>query len=298
MLDSKKVRIAAQPIIWSNDDFHDLGGQTPLETCLGEMREAGYAGTELGHKFPKDATKLQPILRKFGLELVSGWHSTYLAEKSFESEKADYLKHLDFLHAMGCKVVIAAECSGRVYNDPKKKLDWDFAQDPYTYEQQKNIYSGLEEFAKIANDRGMKLVYHHHMGTGIQNLAQIDRLMNATQAVWLLGDTGHLAFAGESSVEIFKKYLSRIGHVHLKNIRPEVVAIARKERHSFDRAVRDGVFTVPGDGGINYKPIFELLARADYSGWMVVEAEQDPAKAIPFEYAKKARAYIRQTAGV
>src|SRR5579885_229963 len=241
MLDSKKVRVAAQPIIWSNDDFHDLGGQTPLEQCLGEMREAGYAGTELGHKFPKDAAKLKPILQKFGLELVSGWHSTYLAQKDFAAEKADYLKHLEFLHAMGCKVVIAAECSGRVYNYPAKKLDWEFKQEPFNADELKRIFDGLEEFAKIAEGKGMRLVYHHHMGTGIQNLAQIDRLMNATQAVWLLGDTGHLAFAGESSVEVFRKYISRIGHVHLKNIRPEIVMRARKDHWSFDRAVREGV---------------------------------------------------------
>src|SRR4051812_26983307 len=108
MLDARKIRIAAQPIIWSNDDFHDLGGSTPLETCLGEMREAGYVGTELGHKFPKDARQLKPILSHFGLELVSGWHSTYLASRDFKSERADYLAHLNFLNDMGCSVVIAA----------------------------------------------------------------------------------------------------------------------------------------------------------------------------------------------
>jgi inosose dehydratase len=298
MLDSKNVRIAAQPIIWSNDDFHDLGGHIPLEQCLGEMREAGYVGTELGHKFPKDAAKLKPILARFGLELVSGWHSTYLAEKDFESEKRDFLAHLNFLGEMGSKVVIVAECSGRVYNDGKKKLDWEFRNEPFAPEQLKQIFTGLDEFARIAEDRGMKLVYHHHMGTGIQNLAQIDRLMNATRSVWLLGDTGHLAFAGENPELVFRKYLGRIGHVHLKNIRPDVVARARQEKMSFERAVRDGVFTVPGDRGIDYKPIFEMLSQNGYSGWMVVEAEQDPEKANPFGHARMARAYIRQTAGV
>jgi inosose dehydratase len=298
MLDARKIKIAAQPIIWSNDDFHDLGGKTPLETCLGEMREAGYAGTELGHKFPKDARVLKPILNRFGLELVSGWHSTYLATRDLRAERADYLAHLDFLSDMGCAVVIAAECSGRVYNDPSKQLDWAFESEPFSADEQNRIHAGLDEFARLASDRGMKLVYHHHMGTGIQNLAQIDRLLSATQDVWLLGDTGHLAFAGESPRDVFVKYASRIGHVHLKNVRTEIVARARKERQSFDRAVRDGVFTVPGDGGIDYLPIFEVLQGSGYSGWMVVEAEQDPEKANPFEYAKKARAYIRSVAGV
>jgi len=299
MLNPKNVRIAAQPIIWSNDDFHDLGGDTPLERCLSEMREAGYAGTELGHKFPKDPVKLKPLLQPYGLQLVSGWHSTYLAARPFAAERSGFIEHLAFLKAMGSPVVIVAECSYRTYNDPSRKLAWEFSPDePFSSEEWKNITTGLEEFAKIAEDSDMKLVYHHHMGTGIQSLRQTDRLMEHTRRVLLVGDTGHLAFAGEDPLAVFKKYQSRIGHVHLKNVRPAVVTKARTEKWSFDKAVREGVFTVPGDGGIDYKPIFEVLERADYAGWMVVEAEQDPKKAPPLEYAKRARAYIKATAGV
>ena len=292
------VQIAAQPIIWSNDDFHDLGGETSLETCLGEMREAGYAGTELGHKFPKDATVLKSILSKFGLQLVSGWHSSYLAEAPLPQERESFRQHLSFLKQMGSPVVIVAECTRRNYNDPYNNLSWSHSVDFFSKDEWERIFAGMDEFAQMAEDQGMSLVYHHHMGTGIQNLGQIDRLMSGTRKLQLLGDTGHLAFAGEDPLAVFKTYMSRIRHVHLKNVRPQVVDQARKEKWSFERAVFQGVFTVPGDAGIDYRPIFELLRASDYKGWLVVEAEQDPKKANPFQYATMARNYLRQELGV
>ena len=288
-----RARLGAHPINWSNDDFPDLGGDTSLETCLMETREAGYEGTELGHKFPKDPEKLKPILNRHGLALISGWHSTYLASKNYESEERDFRGHLEFLAAMGCRVVIAAECSGRVYHDPKTPLDWTLSNDEWN-----RVFRGLDSFARIARDRGLKLVYHHHMGTAIQNGNEIDRLMENTRDVSLLGDTGHLALAGEDPLAVFTRYRDRLGHVHLKNVRPAVVDRARAERHTFERAVKDGVFTVPGDGGIDYVPIFALLERIGYEGWMVVEAEQDPKKANPLQYAMKARKYLKTETGL
>lgn len=299
MLKGLDIKLGAQPIIWSNDDFHDLGGDTPLEKCLAEMLEAGYAGTELGHKFPKDPKALKKILGKYDLQLVTGWHSTYLATNPLKRETEDFRTHLKFLKDMGSPVVITAECSFRTYNDPKQRLNWEGreAQNLSASDLDK-VFKGLDEFAKIAQDEGLTLVYHHHMGTVIQSLKEIDRLMENTNDVCLLGDTGHLAFAGEDPLLVFKKYKKRLNHVHLKNIRPEVVKKARDECYSFDRAVREGVFTVPGDGGINYYPLFEVLRDLKYSGWMVVEAEQDPKKANPLEYALKARDYIRKVTGL
>ena len=298
MLKGREIRVGAQPINWSNDDFHDLGGSTPLETCLGEMREAGYVGTELGHKFPKDAKALRPILDRFGLELASGWHSSYLATRELAEERREYLKHLDFLQAMGSKVCVIAECSARVYHDPKLALDWERRAEPFGGAEWRRVFDGLAEFARIAADRGMKLAYHPHMGTVVQTAAELDRLMNSTPGLWIVGDTGHLAFAGEDPLAVLTKYSSRIAHMHLKNVRPEIVARAGKERWTFEKSVREGVFTVPGDGGIDYQPIFALLKRIDYAGWMIVEAEQDPARANPLEYARKGRAAIRSLAGL
>jgi inosose dehydratase len=297
MLTGRDIQIAAQPIIWSNDDFHDLGGKTPLETCLAQMAQAGYAGTELGHKFPSGPSALADALAPHKLQLVSGWHSTYLLTRDFEAERAAFESHLALLSAMGSKVAIVAECSHRTYPDPDQPLQWD-DRPALEGEAWARLCRGLDELGRVAAGAGLQVVYHHHMGTVIQSLAEVDRLMEGTKALHLLGDTGHLAFAGEDPVSVFRRYGERIGHVHLKNVRPAVVARARAERWSFAAAVRAGVFTVPGDEGLDFRPIFEVIRDVGYSGWMVVEAEQDPQKADPFVYAQLGRNYIREAAGL
>ncbi|MFI5350127.1 MAG: myo-inosose-2 dehydratase [Elusimicrobiota bacterium] len=298
MLDARKVRIGAQPIIWSNDDFFELGESTSLEQCLSEMRAAGYAGTELGHKFPSDSKALKEVLSKHSLELISGWHSTYLASKDFEAEKKDFLRHLDLLEALGSKVAIAAECTGRTYNIPHRSMGRGSCSGMLDQAGWQRMCVGLEVFGKLARDRGMKLVYHPHMGTVVETRSEIDRLMDGVKSVWLLADTGHFFFAGIEPIKMVRDYRARIAHVHLKNVRRAVVEEAVSRRLSFRDAVKRGVFTVPGDNGIDYAPIFKILAEEKYAGWMVVEAEQDPAQAPPLEYARRARAYIKQAAGV
>ncbi len=290
-----KVRIAAQPIGWSNDDFRDLGGSIPLEQCLSEMREAGYAGTELGHKFPRQPSALKALLSQHRLALASGWHSCYLLSKSVEEEGKRFLEHARLLTEMGSRVAIVAECSGRVYERSGVPLRFD-AQ-PLTQEQWERLASGLERLAKLGEGLGLQTAYHHHMGTVIQNEAELDRLMSMTRKLRLLADTGHMAFAGMDPVSVIGRHLDRVVHVHLKDVRPEVAERARARGYSFEQAVREGVFTVPGDGCIDYRPIFELLKKKDYEGWLVVEAEQDPAKANPLEYARKGREYLRKAIG-
>lgn len=296
MLSKLNIKIGAQPIMWSSDDFQNLGGDIPLKQCLKEMRAAGYSGTEVGHKFPRSPAKLKTLLKKYDLSLVSGWHSTYLASRGFDEEKQRFKEQLEFLSQMGCPMAIVAECTGRVYNDPQKPLH---SSKPALNDRGwERLTGGLEEFAKMAALRGILLVYHHHMGTVVQDLNDINRLMAAAKSVHLLADTGHMAFAGMEPLEVFENHKDRIAHVHLKNIRPEIVEESKKRDFSFETAVKRGVFTIPGDAGIDYLPIFKVLSEKKYGGWMVVEAEQDPAKANPLEYARMAREYIKKTTGL
>lgn len=316
MLKGLDIRIGAQPIIWSNDDFHELGGDIPLERCLREMGEAGYAGTELGHKFPRDPDALARALRPHGLQLVSGWHSTHLASRELEEEKRDFARHLDLLSAIGSRVAIVAECTRRNYNDPGSPL---LGGKPALDDGEwTRLAEGLEALAELAAGKGLRLAYHHHMGTVVQDSSEIERLMGLTRTAGLLADTGHMAFAGVDPVRVLREYAGRIAHVHLKNVRPHIVERVREERLSFAEAVKRGVFTVPGDcdpggvqspapsgsalgrrgSGIDFTPIFRSLRDAGYKGWMIVEAEQDPRDAEPLRYARKAREYIREAAGL
>lgn len=292
------VQVGTQPIGWSNDDFRDLGAEITLERCLSEMREAGYSGTELGHKFPKDARVLKPILDRHKLALISAWHSSYLLSREFAEEEKSFREHLGFLKAMGCKIVIVAECTRRTYDRSTEPLHFDEGSSSLSDSEWERLARGLDELATIAREQGLEIVYHHHMGTVIQNRHEIDRLMRETRKVRLLLDTGHLSFAGVNPLEVLEAYSSRIAHVHLKDVRAAVAKRARTERFSFEKAVREGVFTVPGDGSIDYKPIFDHLKKSQYPGWLVVEAEQDPSRADPLEYAKMGRETVRNLFGV
>ncbi|WP_224250035.1 myo-inosose-2 dehydratase [Hyalangium gracile] len=293
-----EVEVGSQPINWCNDDFRDLGASITLEQCLSEMRQAGYVGTELGHRFPQDGTAVRALLEKYGLKLASGWHSTFLASRPYAEEEKSFDAHVARLRAAGSRVVIVAECTGAIHSDGSKPLRFASGVELLDEGAWTRVYEGLDRLAERAAVAGMKVAYHPHMGTVIQDQRDVDRLMERTKVLSLLLDTGHLAFAGADPLALLRAHGPRVAHVHLKNIRPAVVEEVRAKRLSFEAAVRAGAFTVPGDGGIDYKPIFEHLASLRYSGWWIVEAEQDPAKANPLEYAIRGRRYIRETAGV
>ena len=261
-----------------------MGGDTPLDSCLAEARAAGYDGIELGRKFPRDPAVLRPILERFGLALISGWYSGRLLERSVRDEITAIEPHCALLVTMGCTVLVYAETTGSIAGDRRRPLsgrprlgasDW------------QDFGARLTELADHLSACGVGLVYHHHMGTAIQNEAEIDRLMAETSdKVGLLLDTGHAVYAGVDPAALIRRHGDRIKHVHCKDVRGEVLAQVRARDTSFLDAILDGVFTVPGDGCIDFSGVLADLVAADYNGWMVVEAEQDPEKAPPLAYAR------------
>jgi len=294
--DSIKLGIA--PIAWTNDDMPDLGAENTFEQCISEMALAGFSGTEVGNKFPRSIKKLKKSLQLRNMEIASAWYSAYLTTKPYEEIKESFIKHRDFLYEMGAKVIVVSEQGHSIQADPSKSL---FLEKPYFSDTEwEKLANGLNSLGELAQEKGMKVVYHHHMGTGVQTTEEIDRLLSMTndELVYLLYDTGHLFFSGEDYMYILKRYVSRIKHVHLKDVRYDVAKMVKEKGLSFLDGVRDGVFTVPGDGMIDFTEVFEVLALSNYKGWMIVEAEQDPAKANPLQYAQIARDYIKKTAGV
>ena len=241
---------------------------------------------------------MQKALKLQNIEIASAWFSAFLTTRPYEKTKIDFLTHRDFLYEMGAKVIVVSEQGRSIQGNQDTPL---FEEKPvFTEEEWQKLALGLNNLGELAQEKGMKLVYHHHMGTGVQTKDEINRLMEMTDEnlVFLLYDTGHLFFSGENPLEILESHLSRIKHVHLKDVRPAIVNKVKQDRLSFLAGVKEGVFTVPGDGDINFKPIFQTLAQSSYRGWMIVEAEQDPSRANPFEYALMARNYIKETAGV
>lgn len=292
MLYTKKIGIA--PIGWTNDDLPELGGDITFEQCISEMALAGYRGCEIGNKFPKDPKVLAPYLQVRGLEVASAWFSSYLIMNKYEENEQAFIKHRDFLHALGAEVIVVSEQSGSIQGDLNKEI---FKNKPiFGGEEWVKLCEGLNRLGEVAKQKEMTLVYHHHMGTGVQTEAEIDYLMMHTNPAYvsLLYDCGHLYFSNDEYIHVLEKHIERIKHVHLKDVRQAVLDKVKSEHMSFLHAVKEGVFTVPGDGVIDFKFIFDLLTNYKYEGWLVVEAEQDPIKANPFVYAKKAREYIRE----
>ena len=299
MFDKNKVKLGIAPIAWTNDDMPDLGKENTFEQCVSEMALAGFTGSEVGNKYPKDPEVLKKALELRGVEICNQWFSSFLITKPFEEVEKEFRAQLAFLKAMGAKVIGASEQSYSVQG----QLDTPIFGHKYEMNDQEwdTFCTGMNKLGKIAKEEyGIALTFHHHMGTVVQSLAEVDRMMENTdpEYVSLLFDTGHFTYCGEDPLEVVKKYVHRIKHVHLKDIRTEVVEQVKKENMSFLAGVRAGAFTIPGDGCINYDPIFKVLEEAGYEGYMVVEAEQDPAKANPLEYAIRARKFIAEKTGL
>lgn len=298
MFNKDKVKIGIAPIAWTNDDMPELGAENTFEQCISEMALSGFKGTEVGNKYPRDTKVLKRALELRDMQIASAWFSAFLTTKPYEETEKAFIKHRDFLYEMRSKVIVISEQGHSIQGKMETPI---FEEKPiFTEEEWKDLAKGLNKLGKLAKEKNMKVVYHHHMGTGVQTTEEIDKLMEMTDStlVYLLYDTGHLVFSGEDPIVVLRKYINRIKHVHLKDIREDVVKIVKQKKMSFLQAVKLGAFTVPGDGDIDFKPVFNILAENNYEGWLLVEAEQDPARANPLEYAIKARKYIQEKAAI
>ena len=299
MFTGKNVKLGIAPIAWTNDDLPELGGENTFQQCVSEMALAGFTGSEVGNKYPKDPAVLKPMLQLRGIEICNAWFSTFLISKPYEETEAEFEKHVAFLAAMGAKVVGVSEQSYStqgIQTQPVFEGKYEMNDVEWAL-----LCDGLNRLGKLSLEKyGVALTFHHHMGTVVQSAAETDRLMAGTDPhyVSLLFDSGHFAYCGENPTELVKRHAKRIKHVHLKDIRPNVVERVRSQRLSFLEGVRQGAFTIPGDGCVEFDPIFEVLAKTGYEGYMVVEAEQDPAKANPLEYAIRARQFIKAHTGL
>jgi len=284
------VRIGINPISWSNDDLPSLGGETPLEVALAEGSAIGYEGFELGNKFPRETGALRAALEPHGLALVSGWYSGQLARRTVDEEIAAVGPHLTLLAEGGANVMVYGEVADSIqgsdaalYKRPRfvRAAQW------------REYGERVSAFARYTLEHGVRLAYHHHMGSYVEAPGDVDRLLdNAGDAVGLLFDSGHMTFAGGDAVTMLQKYVARVCHVHCKDVRPEVVRLARNRNWSFLESVINGAFTVPGDGAVDFRALVDILRRNGYRGWLVVEAEQDPVVAPAYRYAELGYRYL------
>ncbi len=293
------VKLAIAPIGWTNDDLVELGAENTFEQCISEMALAGFSGSEVGNKYPKDTTVLKKYLDIRNLSICNAWFSTFFADGKKEETIKDFIKHRDFLFEMGAKVI---GCSEQSLSIQGKDLPVIKEKPSFSEAQWNLIKEGYNEIANLAEEKGMKVCLHHHMGTGVQTPAEIDKFLDITNDnVYLLFDTGHIYFSEQSQAAVdalIEKHFDSIVHVHLKDVRKDMLNKVIDTNMSFLDGVKNGVFTVPGDGSIDFSNVFKTLETRGYKGWLVVEAEQDPAIANPFEYAKMAREFIGKHTGL
>ena len=287
------IKLAIAPIGWTNDDMPELGGEITFEQCISEMALAGYQGCEVGTKYPvHDRAFLKKQLDIRGIAICNYWFSYEFSTKPFEEVKNKFLDHIDFLNYFGARVVGGAECGNTIHGKYFTPLS---QRGDASSENWKKLTKGLNELGKIALDKyGIKLAYHHHVGTMVETMQEVDRLLNDTndRYVTLNYDCGHFYFANEDPEETLKKYIDRTSHIHFKDVRKSVKKRVEKDRLSFMQAVKLGIYTIPGDGDLNMRALADIVHKSTYDGWIVIEAEQDPSIANPFEYAKKGYEYL------
>lgn len=297
-MDRSKIKLGIAPIAWTNDDMPDLGAENTFEQCVSEMALAGFEGCEIGNKYPSDPEVLKKALELRGLRIANQWFSSFVLTKPMEEVERQFVAQCRFLKAMGADRIGASEQSYSIQG----QIDTPVFDCKYIMSGKEwDIFAkGMNRLGEIADAMGIKLVYHHHMGTVVQTAEEIDRMMDMTDKdrFSLLFDSGHLAYCAQDYNAVLKKHIGRVKHVHLKDVRKTVVEQVRENKMSFLQGVRAGAFTVPGDGCIDFTPIFDTLDAGGYEGWMIVEAEQDPFKANPLEYAIKARKYIADKAKI
>ena len=288
----KSVQLGISPLSWTNDVLEELGGDIPLERCLSEASKAGYQGIELGRKFPRDAHLLTPLLSAYDLQLISGWYSGFLAERSIEEEYKAVRNYAGFLSELGARVMVYGECGcmpgATPLDEPLSKSPSLSCIDSLAYAERVALFS-----EKLESDFGIGLAYHYHLMMLVETSEEIDTFFSQTgDNVGIVLDTGHSAAGGADDIEIIARWGSRIKHIHLKDIRAGVLKNIRDKDESFNNGVRAGMFTIPGDGDLDFSPVVDFVNKSNYTGWLVVEAEQDPVKAPPFETVKRAFNYV------
>ena len=288
-----KIKLGIAPIAWSNDDLPELGGITPVEQCLSEAKQAGFKGIELGGKFPRNLNILKYLLDHFEIKMPGGWYGSKLRERSIDDEWFYMQEQIKLLQFVGASVFIFADISGSIQSEKEKKLS---TRPKLNKDEWIEYCNKISEISNRLQDVGLPMSYHAHMGTIIQTEEDIEKFLEySNKNTYLLYDTGHIKFAQGNLNRILVKFIERINHIHCKDIRKDILNIVLNEDLSFPESFLKGIFTVPGDGCIDYQPLLEILKKNKYNKWLVVEAEQDPKKANPFEYAKIGFNYLNNT---
>ncbi len=288
------IRFGVSPIAWANDDMPELGAETSVETILADAAAIGFAGVELGGRFPREPAALRAMLERQRLALIGGWYSTALLARDAEAEIAALEPHLALLKALGSSVFIAAETSNAIHGDRARPLSQTPRLDPADWPR---FGARLAAVADHVEGHGLRFAYHFHLGTVVERQPALDLFVASTPAnVGFVVDTGHATLADVDAAALIRAHPERVVHVHAKDVRRRVFEQVRAGHASFLDGVLAGMFTAPGDGDLDFAPVMRALADIGYAGWVVIEAEQDPGLADPRVYSRLGLKTLRAAA--
>ncbi|HEY4002909.1 MAG TPA: myo-inosose-2 dehydratase [Candidatus Xenobia bacterium] len=293
----KRIKLGIGPIGWANDDLREWGPERQGDDIMREIAQAGYEGSEMSYKYPQDPFDLRDSLEGHGLVLASAYRWTnFIYPERRDEEIAAARKHVDFCADGGAQHVLMAEGS--------KSLHWDANGsrthvEPFSADEWKRVCEAFNEMGQYAQSKGLQLSIHPHGGTAIEDGEEIARLLNGTDAA-LVGyclDTGHANYGGSDPVALVKKWGKRIRYAHLKDVRPAVLAEVQEKGKTFLEAIQHDVFGTPGQGHLDFQAILDALMGVDYEGWLVIEADQNPATHPALQVATEAHQRLRAWLG-
>jgi len=295
-----KIQVANAPCSWGALEFDLEGEAAGFELVLNEMKETGYAGTELGDWgfMPTDPNELSKELTARNLELLGAFVPVALNIESAHEEGVEKaLKVAGLMHAAGYEnaFIVLADDNGSV-PDRKKNAGRITGKMELDDEGWKTFAHGAEKVASAVNAMyGMQTVFHHHCGGYVETAAELDKLMELTnpELLGLCLDMGHMAFGGGDPLATLKKHYDRIWHVHFKDYDPKVGDESREKQWDYFESVRQGVFCELGKGNVEFQQITDELERRDYEGWIVVEQDVLPGMGSPKKCALNNREFIK-----
>ncbi len=291
------MHVGTASVNWGFDPLYDWVVTPSFDRMLDEMRRSGYDGTEISYHFSSDVEQLRTDLARRGLRAAATFHEVDLLDPGrHDAEIARVIPVADRLAALGSDVLILSDHT----SEPRLRVAGRVAldgRDGLSEPQWQALATGLNRIGALLRERGMRAVYHPHVGTYVETRPEIDRLCALTNPdlIGLCPDTGHLAYAGVDPLAVVADYAPRVWYVHLKDIDAVKLAQVRARHLDLAAAVKFGLFVPLGEGMVDLDRMFAALRQSNYDGWVIVEQD---APADPLAAATHSRAYLRDRFGL
>ena len=274
---NERFKFASAPDSWGVLDYPGPSWNQSYEKMLDEMVEAGYTGTELGPYgfFPTDPAVLKEQLGRRNLKLLASFVPVPLGDAASTKAVVEQIRKVgELLAKLGAPFLVLADVQSAERDQLSGRVPRDGSAG-WTAEQWKQAAKVVADAARVASDYGLDLVFHPHVATYVETPVEVEKFFDVTSAtkIGLCLDTGHCVYGGGDAAAEAEKYHHLLRFVHIKDVNAQVLGESRRKKLTFEQAIEEKVFTIIGEGAIDFPAFFRVLERNHYSGWMVVEQD-------------------------